>query len=148
MRDWDWSAIWQGLRWVRLAVVLSIAFGGAWYRQQEQAEPTPQMKAAFARAFNEEAGFTVPDGYLIRPVRAGATAFVVRPDGQRFPARTIQIGSLAHRLYGDLVAAGADDPGPDQGVQEAIGALRDAYGHDLRPQDLLALVPPGWDIHS
>jgi hypothetical protein len=133
---------------VRLAVVLAIGLGGAWYRSQGQEEVTPQMKAAIGRAFNEEAGFVVPHDYLIQPVRAGASAFVIRPDGQRFPARTVQVGSLAHRLYVDLVAAGADDPGPDRGVQEAMDGLREAYGHDLRPEDLLAVVPPGWDVRT
>jgi hypothetical protein len=73
---------------------------------------------------------------------------VIRPDGRRFPARTVEAGRLAHRLYVDLVAAGAEDPGPERGVQEAMEGLQGAYGRDLRPEDQLVVVPPGWDVRS
>jgi hypothetical protein len=70
----------------------------------------------------------------------------MRPDGQRFPARTVRAGSLAHRLNVDRVAAGAEDAGRDAGIQEQMQVLRDAYGRDLGPDDQLAVVPPGWEI--
>lgn len=148
VRDWDWGDLWQGFRWLRIGAALVIGLGGAWYRHRGQEDLTPRMDAAIVRAFNEEAGFVVPQGYLIQPVRAGANAVVIRPDGRRLPARTVRVGSLAHRLYVDLVAAGAEDPGPDRGVQEAMEGLQGAYGQDLRPEDLLAVVPPGWDVRS
>jgi hypothetical protein len=146
MRDWDWGAIWRGFRWIRLGVVLAMGLGGAWFRHSEPENPSPRMAAAIVRAFSEEAGFAVPQGYQVQPVRAGASAVVIRPDGQRFPARTVRAASLAHRLNVDLIAAGAEVAGRDAGIEEQMQVLRDAYGRDLGPDDQLAVVPPGWEI--
>lgn len=146
MRDWDWGAIWRGFRWVRLGLVL-LAGVGTWFEEHGHERHDPRMAAAVVRAFSEEAGFEIPAGYRIERVPPGRTAFAVRPDGRRFTARTVQAGSLARRLYLDLTAAGADNPGQEQGVQEALDGLRDAYGRDLRPEDQLAIVPPQWQIN-
>lgn len=148
MSDGGWGGIGPALRWLRAGVAVAIGLGGAWYGHRGQADLTPRMGAAIGRAFSEEAGFEVPRSYQVQPLRAGTTAFVIRPDGRRLPARTVQVGSLAHRLYVDLVAAGAEDPGPERGVQEAMDGLRNAYGSDLRPEDQLAVVPPGWGVRG
>ena len=149
MRDWDWGDIWRGLRWARLGVAVVVGLGGAWLRHSGPEDPSPRMAAAVDRAFNEEAGFVVPHGYQIQPLCAGAkAAVVVRPDGRLYPARTVRMGSLAHRLYVDLVAAGADDPGEVRGIQEQMQGLRDTYGKALGPDDQLAVVPPGWEVRD
>ena len=90
----------------------------------------------------------MPADYEIRRVPPGSQAFALSPDGRRYPARSVRVGSLAHRIYADLVAAGAEDPGPARGAQAALEALQDAYGQDLGPDDQLAVVPPGWQIRS
>jgi hypothetical protein len=73
-------------------------------------------------------------------------ASVVRPDGQRLPARTVPVGALAQRLYTDVIAGARDDPGQEEGVREVIEDLQSAYGWDLRAEDQLAALPPGWKL--
>ena len=148
MRDWDWGSIWGGLRWARLGLVVLAGLSGSWFGHARHSRRDPEMAAAVVRAFSEEAGFAMPANYEIRRVPPGSQAFALSPDGRRYPARTVRVGSLAHRLYVDLVAAGADDPGPERGTQETMAALQGAYGQDLRPEDQLAVVPPGWEIRS
>src|SRR4051812_32561007 len=97
MRDWDWGGIWRGARWARLGIILLIAGGNAWNRHAHSSEHDPRIAAGVMRAFSEEAGFTIPQGYQIERVPTGQAAVVVRPDGQRLPARTVQVGPVAHR---------------------------------------------------
>ena len=146
MRDWDWGDIWRGARLIRIGVVVLAGISGTWYKHARSESQNPRMAAAVLQAFSEEVGFAMPREYQIQPVPRGRTALAVRPDGRRFPARTARVGSLAHRLYVDLVAAGARDSGTAQGDEEAMEGLRAVYGQDLGPNDQLAVVPPGWQI--
>src|SRR5438094_2591639 len=146
MRDWDWGEIWRNFRLVRLGLIVLTAMSGAWYKHAKSDSPDPRMAAAILQAYSEEVGFKMPPEYQIQRVPRGETAFAVRPDGRRMPARTARVGGLAHRLYVDVVAAGAQDPGQDEGIREAMDALREDYGQDLGPDDQLAVVPPGWQI--
>jgi hypothetical protein len=142
MRDWDWS----DSRWGVRLLALLLAGAGAWARQHRAEEADPRMAAAVVQAFSEEAGFRMPPDYQIERVPGGKRAFAIRPDGSRVAARTVLVGGLTRRLYVDLVAAGAEDPGEQKGIAEAMEALRDGYGRDLGPDDRLALAPPGWQL--
>jgi len=146
MRDWDWGAIWRNFRLIRLGFIVLTAISGAWFKHAQSDTPDPRTAAAILQAYSEEVGFKMPPDYQIRRVPRGQTAFAVRPDGRRIPARAANVGGLAHRLYVDLVAAGAEDPGQDAGIREAMEALREEYGQGLGPDDQLAVVPPGWGI--
>jgi hypothetical protein len=132
-------------RWVLVVVILLVRLG-LWYQRSRPVTDDPRVMAAVRQAFSEEAGFAIPQGFQFERIRVGHTAIVVRPDGQRLAARAVPVGALAQRLYTEVVAGSSDDPGQEQGVREVIQDLQSAYGWDLRPEDQLAALPPGWKL--
>jgi hypothetical protein len=146
MRDWDWGAIWRNFRLVRLGLILLTGLSGVWFKHAKSDSPDPRAAAAMLQAYSEAVGFQVTQDYQIQRVPRGETAVAVRPDGARLPARTALVGNLARHFSADVAAAGSQDAGQEEGVRQAMDALREEYGNDLAPDDQLAVVPRGWQV--
>ena len=144
-RMWGFGNGYQTGSCVVVLSLLVIRLGLSYYRNRP-ATDDPKVMAVVRQAFGKEAGFVLPQDYQLERVRVGQAASVVRPDGQQFPARTVSVGALAHRLYADFLAGSPEDPGQEQAVREIVDDLKDTYGWDLSKDDQLAALPPRWRL--